>query len=70
MYKQDYFSCKKCKEKAKDLERIGGIEILADVEGGSEYGISLEPLLVRPKLGLMCDGHLEEQIIPSTTRAR
>jgi hypothetical protein len=46
-----------------------GIEILADIEGGSEYGICLEPLLVRPKLGLLCDGHLEEEI-PSTTRAR
>jgi len=36
-----------------------GIEILADVEGGSVYGICPELLLVRPELGLRLDGRLE-----------
>ena len=30
-----------------------GIEILADVEGGSVEGFRPEPLLVRPELGLL-----------------
>jgi len=36
-----------------------GIEILADVEGGSVDGLRPELLLVRPEFGLRLDGGLE-----------
>ena len=38
-----------------------GIEILADVEGGSVYGICPELLLVRPELGLLCGARASPQ---------